>query len=241
MSDALRIKWDKLHIRSKFFIRKFTYCRSTTQTWARLFWCKTCYSIYICKFLLQENATYIQGSCFFLVYMSTKFIRTKLFSDLYQLLKNGVLLWKSGTVLFKFLFLICETLLHCDRLNIKAFSARSWYLFHFVSFPQITVIHIKATAKNAADDKLKQHMQKFGQTFNAPATVLLISGDVNFAPVLHDLRYTSNFKILLLHNVQASQNFVQFAHEAYRFDLFIQDLPDELNGKPAQVRINLLG
>ena len=78
-------------------------------------------------------------------------------------------------------------------------------------------------------------MQKFGQTYHAPATVLLISGDVNFAPVLHDLRYTSNFQILLLHNVQASQNFIQFAHEAYRFDLFIADLPDKFGGKPPQV------
>ena len=38
--------------------------------------------------------------------------------------------------------------------------------------------HINATAKNAADDKLKQSLRRFADTHNPPATVVLISGGI---------------------------------------------------------------
>lgn len=42
-------------------------------------------------------------------------------------------------------------------------------------FPQVTVAHINATAKNAADDKLRQSLRRFAETHTAPATVVLVS------------------------------------------------------------------
>lgn len=35
--------------------------------------------------------------------------------------------------------------------------------------------HINATAKNAADDKLRQSLRRFADTHTAPATVVLVS------------------------------------------------------------------
>lgn len=40
---------------------------------------------------------------------------------------------------------------------------------------QVTVAHINATAKNAADDKLRQSLRRFANTHTAPATVVLVS------------------------------------------------------------------
>lgn len=40
---------------------------------------------------------------------------------------------------------------------------------------QVTVAHINATAKNAADDKLRQSLRRFAETHTAPATVVLVS------------------------------------------------------------------
>lgn len=40
---------------------------------------------------------------------------------------------------------------------------------------QVTVAHINATAKNAADDKLRQSLRRFADTHTAPATVVLVS------------------------------------------------------------------
>lgn len=41
---------------------------------------------------------------------------------------------------------------------------------------QVTVAHINATAKNAADDKLRQSLRRFANTHTAPATVVCVSG-----------------------------------------------------------------
>lgn len=49
------------------------------------------------------------------------------------------------------------------------------------AFIQVTVAHINATAKNAADDKLRQSLRRFANTHTAPATVVLVSskyGDI---------------------------------------------------------------
>lgn len=39
----------------------------------------------------------------------------------------------------------------------------------------MTVAHINATAKNAADDKLRQSLRRFAETHAAPATVIVVS------------------------------------------------------------------
>ncbi|XP_028415936.1 meiosis regulator and mRNA stability factor 1-like [Dendronephthya gigantea] len=89
---------------------------------------------------------------------------------------------------------------------------------------QVTVVHINATSKNAADDKLRQSLRRFAQTFSRPATVILISGDGNFAADLSDLRHRHNFQIICLHYVAASSALLAFAHETHRFDQFTEEL-----------------
>lgn len=44
---------------------------------------------------------------------------------------------------------------------------------------QVTVAHINATAKNAADDKLRQSLRRFAETHTAPATVVLVSCELS--------------------------------------------------------------
>ncbi len=90
---------------------------------------------------------------------------------------------------------------------------------------KVQVVHVDGAAKNAADDKLKQLMTKFSKIVKYPATVLLISSDVNFSPILSELKHTSKFRIILLHNANASKDLLSFAHEARRFDHFTADLP----------------
>ena len=41
----------------------------------------------------------------------------------------------------------------------------------------MTIAHINATSKNAADEKLKQHMRRFATVHSHPASILLISGN----------------------------------------------------------------
>ncbi|XP_041435082.1 meiosis regulator and mRNA stability factor 1 isoform X2 [Xenopus laevis] len=93
---------------------------------------------------------------------------------------------------------------------------------------QVTVAHINATAKNAADDKLRQSLRRFADTHTAPATVVLVSTDVNFALEISDLRHRHRFHIILVHKNQASEALLHHAHELIHFEAFISDLPPRL-------------
>ncbi|KAJ8413614.1 hypothetical protein AAFF_G00081210 [Aldrovandia affinis] len=104
---------------------------------------------------------------------------------------------------------------------------------------QVTVAHINATAKNAADDKLRQSLRRFAETHTAPATVVLVSTDVNFASELSDLRHRHGFQVILVHKNQASEALLQHAHRHLAFEDFVSDLPPRMPVKQ-QPCLNLL-
>jgi len=54
---------------------------------------------------------------------------------------------------------------------------------------QVNLIHVASTCKNAADEKLRQSIRRFAEIYGSPAAIILISGDVNFAADLCDLRH----------------------------------------------------
>ncbi|XP_029006216.1 meiosis regulator and mRNA stability factor 1 isoform X3 [Betta splendens] len=90
---------------------------------------------------------------------------------------------------------------------------------------QVTVAHINATAKNAADDKLRQSLRRFAETHTAPATVVLVSSDVNFASELSDLRHRHGFQVVLVHGSHTSPALLQHAHRHVAFQEITADLP----------------
>ncbi|MGH0124221.1 UNVERIFIED_CONTAM: hypothetical protein FKN15_024650 [Acipenser sinensis] len=96
---------------------------------------------------------------------------------------------------------------------------------------QVTVAHINATAKNAADDKLRQSLRRFADTHAAPATIVLVSSDVNFACELSDLRHRHGFQVILVHKNQASDALLQHAHRHVTFEELVSDLPPRVPGK----------
>ena len=89
----------------------------------------------------------------------------------------------------------------------------------------VTVVHVACTTKNAADEKLKQLLVKFSQTYQAPATVVLLSGDVNFSSTLNSLKNFHKFHVTLVHNKQCSQPLKETASELHLFDDLIKDVP----------------
>ncbi|KAK5866453.1 hypothetical protein PBY51_020644 [Eleginops maclovinus] len=104
---------------------------------------------------------------------------------------------------------------------------------------QVTVAHINATAKNAADDKLRQSLRRFAETHTAPATVVLVSSDVNFASELSDLRHRHGFQVVLVHGSHASPALLQHANRHVAFQEITADLPPRMLVK-AQPSFNLL-
>nr|XP_012773686.2 meiosis regulator and mRNA stability factor 1 isoform X3 [Maylandia zebra] len=93
---------------------------------------------------------------------------------------------------------------------------------------QVTVAHINATAKNAADDKLRQSLRRFAETHTAPATVVLVSSDVNFASELSDLRHRHGFHVILVHGSHTSSALLQHANSHVPFQEITADLPPRM-------------
>ena len=87
----------------------------------------------------------------------------------------------------------------------------------------MTVVHIKGTgkggqipksktlklsldtlreAKNAADCKLRQSIRRFADENKSPVTIILITGDVNFAPDISDLKNRKKCNVILIYPEQ---------------------------------------
>lgn len=87
-------------------------------------------------------------------------------------------------------------------------------------------MHVSAVAKNAADDKLRVSLRRFADTYGSPATVVMVTSDVNFSNDLHDLRHRHMFTVMLVHNQQVSFALKACAHMTIVFEDFLQDIPN---------------
>ncbi|KAF6017581.1 KIAA0430 [Bugula neritina] len=95
----------------------------------------------------------------------------------------------------------------------------------------VMVVHVSSQHKNAADDKLKLCMRKFCDTHKGTVTLVLISGDVDFAADLSHMRYAHNYKIILIHN-KPHHSSIKTAlrvasHEIYSLDKIVLNAPEK--------------
>ncbi|XP_011876526.1 PREDICTED: meiosis arrest female protein 1 homolog isoform X4 [Vollenhovia emeryi] len=124
---------------------------------------------------------------------------------------------------------------------------------------QVNLIHVAATCKNAADEKLKQTIRRFADIHGSPAAIILISGDINFAADLSDLRHRKKIYVILLHKKNTSEALILCANEHYDFmelteslpsrpppknnesiDLLISNLPDDVDVNVIKRRLKQL-
>ncbi|XP_070163124.1 meiosis regulator and mRNA stability factor 1 isoform X2 [Polyergus mexicanus] len=96
---------------------------------------------------------------------------------------------------------------------------------------QVNLIHVAATCKNAADEKLKQSIRRFADIHGSPAAIILISGDINFAADLSDLRHRKKIYVILLHKKNTSEALILCANEHYDFMELTEPLPSRTPAK----------
>ena len=103
----------------------------------------------------------------------------------------------------------------------------------------MTLVHVNAVAKNAADDKIRQSLRRFAHTYPAPSTVVLVSSDVNFSSELSDLRHVHNMTIVLVHSVSTSEALKVFAQNLVSFEEFLDDVEGPTENKVSTVCVAL--
>ncbi|KOB70958.1 putative limkain b1 [Operophtera brumata] len=110
---------------------------------------------------------------------------------------------------------------------------------------QISLIHVCGTQKNAADEKLRQCMRRFGELHTAPAALLLISGDITFAADLSDFRHRKNMESLSQSNDDEEEPTCEmevvnlpFNQPTERIKIRLKRLADNCGGKVLQIVAN---
>ncbi|XP_077535204.1 uncharacterized protein LOC144147053 isoform X1 [Haemaphysalis longicornis] len=107
----------------------------------------------------------------------------------------------------------------CDIGRIKPVVVRELDEAH------VTVIHVPGDQKNAADDKLRSVLRRFSDSYKLTGSrIVLISGDVDFAAEIHEMRYRDIIHIVLIHNDQAKRSLTDAANRSIRFSKFVEDL-----------------
>ena len=87
----------------------------------------------------------------------------------------------------------------------------------------VDVLHVNNGAKNAADDKLQEQIDKYVDTYGCTgrAVLCIITGDINFKkPVLNARR--KDLDVVLIHGKNCSQDLKNLVSESYLFDDIVE-------------------
>ena len=94
---------------------------------------------------------------------------------------------------------------------------------------QVTLAHVPAGAKNAADEKLRQKIRRFGEVFaHRNAAAILITGDINFISDVTDLRHRYGVKVILIHNGHTNEQLKSVANETVLHEDLVSETLDRV-------------
>jgi hypothetical protein len=72
-----------------------------------------------------------------------------------------------------------------------------------------------AYIKGGADQQIQIDLQHFKEPHHKPATIVLISGDIDFIKHINDLRFRHRHYIIVIHNQQVKRELLKTANEAF--------------------------
>ncbi|CAF1267565.1 unnamed protein product, partial [Didymodactylos carnosus] len=84
----------------------------------------------------------------------------------------------------------------------------------------VSIIHVGGKKPQAADNKITLDLHRFERQTRPPATVVLISGDIDFVGALSDLKYHAGYNVVVIHNQFAKQELIKIANEHFDWSSF---------------------
>ncbi|CAF0858872.1 unnamed protein product [Adineta steineri] len=82
--------------------------------------------------------------------------------------------------------------------------------------------HIESTKYGAVDIQIHKDLQRFIEQHKTSATVVLISGDIDFINDINELRYRHKHYTIIIHNPQAKEQLLKTANEFIPWEEFIE-------------------
>ncbi len=91
--------------------------------------------------------------------------------------------------------------------------------------------HIASKKIGAVDEQIHEDLQRFKEQQTTPATVVLISGDIDFSKDINKLRFRHKHYTIIIHNPQVNEKLLKTANEFISWDEFIEKAPNEAKQK----------
>lgn len=88
----------------------------------------------------------------------------------------------------------------------------------------VHITHIPGPKGRDAVRKIIMNLQSFKEQHKTPATIVLISGDIDFIKLLNDLRFRCNHYVIVVHNELAERELLKTANEAYPWHEFFDNI-----------------
>jgi hypothetical protein len=96
----------------------------------------------------------------------------------------------------------------------------------------VRIIHVPDRKPGAADRQILLDLDRFERVHRPPATIVLISGDIDFVGKLSDLRHRVRFHVIVIHNKPAKEELKATVNEHYPWTLFTHEQTNSSNRKP---------
>ncbi|CAF3489430.1 unnamed protein product [Rotaria sp. Silwood1] len=103
--------------------------------------------------------------------------------------------------------------------NIYSISQDNQQSLHHAN---VRIIHVPDRKPGAVDRQIMLELDRFERVHRPPATVVLISGDIDFVGKLNDLRHQAGFQVIVIHNKLAKEELKATVNAHYPWELFTQ-------------------
>ncbi|CAF2469703.1 unnamed protein product [Rotaria sp. Silwood2] len=101
----------------------------------------------------------------------------------------------------------------------------------------VRIIHVPDRKPGAVDRQIMLELDRFERVHRPPATVVLISGDIDFVGKLSDLRHQVGFHVIVIHNKPAKEELKATVNAHYPWELFTQQQQQQQQKQQQSVKI----
>ncbi|CAM2719524.1 unnamed protein product [Rotaria socialis] len=107
---------------------------------------------------------------------------------------------------------------YCNSTTISQENQLS--LFH----ANVRIVHIPDRKPGAVDRQIMLELDRFERAHQPPATIVLISGDIDFVGKLSDLRHQAGFHVIVIHNKPAKTELKATVNSHYPWETFTKSV-----------------